>query len=130
MDKNEGPVATILVQNGTLNVGENVFVGTITGKIRSMKNYKNEAIESAGPSTPVRILGLKGVPSAGDIWQVERDEAVVKNVLRNSGPCPCPPFGSSNIAITADNLFSFGLKQLTILKPGANWGACISIKRL
>mgnify|MGYP001259526033 CR=1 FL=1 len=82
MDKNEGPVATILVQNGTLNVGENVVVGDVTGKIRSMKNYKNESIQTAGPSTPVRILGLKAVPQVGDVIAVEKDEKIFKELAK------------------------------------------------
>lgn len=82
MDKNEGPVATILVQNGTLNVGENVVVGTVTGKIKSMKNYLNEAIASALPSTPVRILGLKAVPQVGDVIAVENDEKIFREMAK------------------------------------------------
>ena len=82
MDKNEGPVATVLVQNGTLKVGDNVYVGNITGKIRSMKNYKNEAIEIAGPSTPVRILGLKSVSQVGDVITVETDQKAFKEMAK------------------------------------------------
>lgn len=82
MDKFEGPVATILVQNGTLNVGENVVVGDVTGKIKSMKDYKNESIQTAGPSTPVRILGLKAVPQVGDVIAVEKDEKLFKELAK------------------------------------------------
>ena len=66
LDKGVGAVATVLVQNGTLNVGDYVVVGTCTGKIRAMMNDKNERIKSAGPSTAVQIMGLSGVPNAGD----------------------------------------------------------------
>ena len=66
LDKGLGAVASILVQNGTLNVGDYVVVGTCTGKIRAMMNDKNERIKSAGPSTAVQIMGLSGVPNAGD----------------------------------------------------------------
>ena len=66
LDKGVGAVATVLVQNGTLNVGDYVVVGTCTGKIRAMMNDKHERIKSAGPSMPVQIMGLSGVPNAGD----------------------------------------------------------------
>ena len=66
LDKGLGAVATVLVQNGTLNVGDYVVVGTCTGKVRAMMNDKNERIKSAGPSIAVQIMGLSGVPNAGD----------------------------------------------------------------
>ena len=66
LDKGVGAVATVLVQNGTLKVGDYVVVGTCTGKIRAMMNDKNERIKSAGPSIAVQIIGLSGVPNAGD----------------------------------------------------------------
>jgi len=66
LDKGVGAVATVLVQNGTLKVGDYVVVGTCTGKIRAMTNDKLEKIRSAGPSMPVQIMGLSGVPNAGD----------------------------------------------------------------
>ena len=66
LDKGVGAVATVLVQNGTLKVGDYVVVGTCTGKIRAMMNDKNERIKSAGPSIAVQIMGLSGVPNAGD----------------------------------------------------------------
>ena len=66
VDKGVGAVATVLVQNGTLKVGDYVVVGTCTGKIRAMMNDKNERIKSAGPSTAVQVMGLSGVPNAGD----------------------------------------------------------------
>ncbi len=66
LDKGVGAVATVLVQNGTLKVGDYVVVGTCTGKIRAMMNDKNERIKSAGPSIAVQVMGLSGVPNAGD----------------------------------------------------------------
>ena len=66
LDRGLGAVATVLVQNGTLHVGDYVVVGTCTGKIRAMMNDKNERIKSAGPSIAVQINGLSGVPNAGD----------------------------------------------------------------
>ena len=66
LDKGLGAVASVLVQNGTLNVGDYVVVGTCTGKIRAMMNDKNERVKTAGPSIAVQIMGLSGVPNAGD----------------------------------------------------------------
>ena len=66
LDKGMGSVATVLVQNGTLNIGDNIVVGTCSGKVRAMINDKGAHVKKAGPSTPVQILGLTGVPNAGD----------------------------------------------------------------
>ncbi len=77
VDKGAGPVATILVQNGTLNIGDQLcFNGVIYGKVKALKNYKGESIESAGPSTPARVLGLKTLPEVGDILEVGDGEKV------------------------------------------------------
>ena len=68
LDKGRGPVATVLVQKGTLNVGDNVTVGTAFGKIRAMIDDKGRRVKKAGPSTPVEILGLNEVPQAGEVF--------------------------------------------------------------
>ena len=68
LDKGRGPVATVLVQKGTLNVGDNVTVGTAYGKIRAMVDDKGRRVKKAGPSTPVEILGLNEVPQAGEVF--------------------------------------------------------------
>ncbi len=71
VDKSAGPVATILVQNGTLKIGDQLcFNNIVYGKVKALKNYKGETIESGGPSTPVRILGLKILPEVGDMLEV------------------------------------------------------------
>ena len=77
LDKGRGPVATILVSNGTLNVGDSVIVGYATGKIRAMFDDKGNKIKSAGPSMPVEVLGFSEVPQAGDYMYVA-DEKLVK----------------------------------------------------
>ena len=72
LDKGKGPVATVLVQNGTLKVGDYLVAGTITGKVRAMIDDKGRTVKTAGPSTPVSVLGLESVPNAGDsIFAVE-----------------------------------------------------------
>ena len=79
LDKGLGAVATVLIQNGTLHVGDYVVIGTVTGKVRAMNNDKGERVKSAGPSTPVAIMGLSGVPNAGDILY-SVDEKMSKNL--------------------------------------------------
>lgn len=80
MDRGRGPVATVLVQNGTLRVGDVFIVGAVYGKDRAMFNDRSQAIKEAGPSTPVEVLGLQGVPEAGDQFQVA-DEAKARHIV-------------------------------------------------
>lgn len=83
MDYGKGPVATILVKNGTLRVGDYVSVGETYGKIRSMEDHRKKRLKEAPPSTPVRISGLKGVPKISDLLQVFSDEKEAKNEIEN-----------------------------------------------
>lgn len=78
LDKGRGPVATLLVQNGTLSVGDSILVGSTYGRIRAMFNDEGNKIKSAGPSIPVEILGLSEVPSAGDKFNVVKDEKTAR----------------------------------------------------
>lgn len=80
LDKGRGPVATLLISNGTLNVGDSLVCGMHYGKIRAMNNDKGLPIKSAGPSMPVEVLGLSGVPSAGDEFVVLPDEKKAREV--------------------------------------------------
>ncbi|NLA04175.1 MAG: translation initiation factor IF-2 [Firmicutes bacterium] len=80
LDRGRGPVATVLVQDGTLHVGRSLICGTTTGKVRAMLNQKGERIASAGPATPVELLGLNEVPLAGDRFQVIEDERLARQV--------------------------------------------------
>ena len=80
VDKGRGPVATVLVQNGTLHVGDVFIVGAVYGKVRAMFDDRGQAIKKAGPATPVEVLGLQGVPEAGDQFQVA-DEAKARHIV-------------------------------------------------
>jgi translation initiation factor IF-2 len=80
LDKSRGPVATVLIQNGTLRPEDNVLVGGVAGKIKSMFSDSGKRLRFAEPSTPVEILGLEGVPQAGDILQVMDDLAVAREI--------------------------------------------------
>jgi translation initiation factor IF-2 len=79
LDKGRGPVATLLVQNGTLNVGDSIIVGTTYGRIRAMFDDKGKVLKSAGPSIPVEILGLSDVPEAGDKFHQVKDEKTARD---------------------------------------------------
>ncbi len=80
LDKGRGPVATILIRRGTLKVGDNFVVGAESGKVRAMVNDKGQNVKEAGPSMPVEVLGLSGVPHAGDILSVVESEARAREV--------------------------------------------------
>ncbi|MCI0625510.1 MAG: translation initiation factor IF-2 [Acidobacteria bacterium] len=80
LDKGRGPVATVLVQNGSLNIGDSFIVGAVTGKVRAMYDYRGTQVKSAGPSVPVEVLGLEAVPHAGDLFQVLTDVSKVKQI--------------------------------------------------
>ncbi len=80
LDKNRGPVATVLVQRGTLNTGDSIVTGTTVGRIRAMADDKGHKVKKAGPSTPVEITGMPEVPEAGEIFYAITDEKVAKQL--------------------------------------------------
>jgi translation initiation factor IF-2 len=80
LDKGRGYVATILVQSGTLNIGDYVLAGTCSGKIKAMQDERGKIVKSVGPSTPISILGLDGAPQAGDRFNVLEDEREAKQI--------------------------------------------------
>jgi translation initiation factor IF-2 len=81
LDKSKGVMATLLVQNGTLEAGDIVVAGTSYGKLRAITDYKGKPIKKAGPSTPVAVMGLSGMPSAGDIFQVVESEKEARSIV-------------------------------------------------
>jgi translation initiation factor IF-2 len=80
LDRGRGAVATVLIQNGTLEVGEPFIVGNYSGRVRALMNDRGERVQSAGPATPVEVLGLEGVPAAGDQFQVVDDVAKAQQI--------------------------------------------------
>ncbi|MEW2920179.1 translation initiation factor IF-2 [Muricauda sp. ANG21] len=80
LDKGRGYVSTILVQSGTLNIGDYVLAGTCSGKVKAMQDERGKTVKSAGPSTPISILGLDGAPQAGDRFHVLEDEREAKQI--------------------------------------------------
>ncbi|MDD4264361.1 MAG: translation initiation factor IF-2 [Firmicutes bacterium] len=82
LDKARGSVATVLVEKGTLRVGDSLVAGTVFGRVRAMSDDKGETIKAAGPSTPVEILGLGDVPQAGDLFQVTSAEKIAREIAQ------------------------------------------------
>ncbi|MSR25068.1 MAG: translation initiation factor IF-2 [Nitrospiraceae bacterium] len=80
LDRGRGPVATILVQGGTLRIGDAFVVGTFSGRVRALNNDRGEKVKEAGPSVPVEVIGLPGVPGAGDVFVVVKDERVAREI--------------------------------------------------
>jgi translation initiation factor IF-2 len=80
MDKSRGPMATLLVQNGTLELSDPMVVGTSYGRVRAMFDERGQSVQRAGPSTPVEVLGLTTVPSAGEMFEVVKNEKIAKSI--------------------------------------------------
>ncbi|BCA55009.1 Translation initiation factor IF-2 [Nitrospira sp. KM1] len=83
LERGRGPVATVLVQNGTLRVGDVFVVGSFSGKVRALVNHAGVKVQEAGPSIPVEVIGLPGVPSAGDVFQVVKDERIAREIAED-----------------------------------------------
>ncbi len=119
LDKSQGAIATVLVQRGTLNVGDTIILGTAIGKIRTMKNDKGKQVKKAGPSTPVEITGLHEVPEAGDTFYEVKNEKVAKHLIEQRKLANREKAIANNNLVTLDNLFdkmeSENLKQLSII---------------
>jgi translation initiation factor IF-2 len=106
LDKTRGPIATALVQKGTLKPGDNLVVGTVTGKVRAMFSDRGRPLRRAEPSLPVVILGLDGVPQAGDVFSVVADERVARTIAAERGrETKEGAAASADRAVTLDELF-------------------------
>lgn len=107
LDKGRGPIATLLVQKGTLHTGDIIIAGTTVGKVRVMTNYKGSVVKEAGPSVPVEITGLDEVPSAGDIFDAVGDERLARTLVeQRKHEQKEALFQSGSSKLTLDNLFS------------------------
>ncbi|MBO7345524.1 MAG: translation initiation factor IF-2, partial [Clostridia bacterium] len=106
LDQSKGPIATILVQNGTLRVSDSVIVGTVTGKIRAMVDDKGRRVTSAGPSTPVSIMGLDDVPNAGDILYAVEHEKLAKLVAEERQNKEKENMLKASQKVTLDDVFN------------------------
>ncbi len=106
LDKNRGAIATMLVQRGTLDVGDTIVVGSSIGRIRAMVNDKGKQVKSAGPSTPVEIMGLTDVPEAGDTFYEVKNEKMAKHLIDRRKRQAREKAINSVTKVTLDNLFS------------------------
>ena len=105
LDKGRGPVATLLVQNGTLKTGDIVVAGTAVGRVRAMNDDKGKAIKKAGPSIPVEILGLSEVPDGGDVFYAVEDERKAREVVEARKFKAKQEAQKQSQALSLDNLF-------------------------
>ena len=106
LDKTRGPIATLLVQNGTLNQGDIIIAGTSVGRVRVMTNDKGRTVKSAGPSIPVEITGLAEVPTPGDEFNAVTDERMARELVEQRKQAQKDALAKLNQKVTLDNLFS------------------------
>lgn len=105
LDKGRGPVATLLVQDGTLNIGDPIVVGNTFGRVRAMVNDLGRRVKKVGPSTPVEITGLNDVPQAGDRFVVFEDEKTARNIGETRASRALVAQRSATNRVSLDNLF-------------------------
>mgnify|MGYP004649936033 FL=1 len=106
LDKNRGPIATLLVQNGTLHTGDVLIAGTAVGRVRVMRDDKGRTVTAAGPSVPVEIMGLAEVPSAGDTFAAVEDEKLARELVEKRKHDAKEEQFKAYHKVTLDNLFS------------------------
>ena len=135
LDKGRGPVATMLVQNGTLKVGDIVVAGTSVGKVRAMTNYRGERVKSAGPSYPVEITGLDEAPTGGDVFNAVSDERLARELVeQRKSKAKEEQFNAQKPSvITLDNLFDQmqqgDVKELKIIVKADVQGSVEAVKQ-
>ena len=106
LDKNTGITASLLVQRGTLNVGDTIVVGSVIGKVRAMTDDKGNKVKAAGPSTPVEIVGLTEVPTAGEVFYEVDNEKVAKHLIEKRRAKEREAMINASAPVTLDNLFN------------------------
>ncbi|MBE6749596.1 MAG: translation initiation factor IF-2 [Ruminococcaceae bacterium] len=119
LDKGRGPVASLLVQNGTLNSGDIIVAGTAVGRVRVMTNENGVEVKSAGPSVPVEITGLAETPNAGDVFDAVSDERLARQLVEQRKQKAKEEIFNAKQKVTLDNLFESlsegDLKELNII---------------
>jgi len=133
LDKARGPVATMLVQRGELNIGDTIIVGSSIGRIRTMQDYKGKKVKYAGPSTPVEITGLTTVPQSGDTFYEVKDEKTAKHLIEKRRYEEKQREFSKSSIVTLDDLFSKieseHLKQLNLIVKADVQGSVEALKQ-
>ncbi len=132
LDKNRGPVATLLVQNGTLHQGDILIAGTAVGRVRVMTDDKGRTVKSAGPSKPVEITGLAEVPGAGDIFNVVEDERMARQLVEQRKEEAKAAANASMNKVTLENLFAQieegEMKELNLIVKADVQGSAEAVK--
>ena len=131
LDKGRGPIATVLVQNGTLHSGDIVIAGTAVGRVRAMINDKGETLKEAGPSVPVEITGLAEVPTAGDEFNAVEDERMARELADQRKAKTKEAQFKANAKVSLDDLFNQikeGVKELNIIVKADVDGSAEAVK--
>jgi len=131
LDKGRGPVATVLVQNGTLHQGDYVIVGNATGRVRAMIDDKGKTVKVAGPSVPVEIIGLDDVPQAGDELNAVEDERMARDLAEQRRERQRQEILAANARVNLDDLFSRiseGTQTLNVIVKADVAGSCEAVK--
>lgn len=133
LDKGRGPIATVLVQNGTLHQGDIVIAGTCVGRVRVMVNDKGERVKEAGPSVPVEITGLAEVPQGGDVFNAVSDEKLARELVEQRKAAQKEEQFKAQTKVTLDNLFDqmkLGeVKELQIIVKADVQGSVEAVKQ-
>lgn len=133
LDKGRGPVATVLVQNGTLKTGDTIVAGTSVGRVRVMTNENGKVLNSAGPSVPVEIMGLAEVPQAGDTFDAVSDERLARELVEQRKREAKEEEFKQYQKVTLDNLFSSisqgDMKELNIIVKADVQGSVEAVKQ-
>ena len=133
LDKGRGPVATLLVQNGTLNAGDIVVAGQSVGRVRVMSNERGQRIKTAGPSVPVEITGLDTTPNAGDTFDVASDEKLARELVEKKKHDAKQAEWGAMQKVTLDTLFSSlkegEMKELSIIVKADVQGSVEAVKQ-
>ncbi len=131
LDKGRGPVATVLVQNGTLHTGDIVIAGTAVGRVRLMTDHNGKQLKEAGPSVPVELIGLAEVPSAGDEFQAVEDERMARDLAEQRRDKAKEDMFKANARANLNDLFdqlSKGVKNLNIIVKADVGGSVEAVK--
>ena len=132
LDRGRGPVATVLIQNGTLNSSDIIIAGKAVGRVRAMTNDRGERVETAGPSVPVEIIGLAEVPEAGDIFYAVEDERMARTLAEKRKEEEKAERAKAMQKVTLDNLFSHieqgAIKDLNIIVKADVHGSAEAVK--
>ena len=133
LDKGRGPVATLLVQNGTLHQGDVIIAGTAVGRVRAMTNAQGERVETAGPSVPVEIIGMGEVPGAGDDFHAVADERMARELVeQRKHEQKVQAAGPQNQKVSLEDLFSQikqgEMKDLNIIVKADVQGSAEAVK--